>query len=118
MGKKADGWLITLINKQMIYTQENLLIRDKEGNYIFNATEVFYIGIGMGQNNKVHCFVQDPSKTPEKIAEIIVPEHAVVKKERLMDDSLVIMAVIKARSGIIVPDGVNVHKNAIHQGGG
>ena len=119
MSKIADGWLLTLINGQMIYAPESLLNSDKEGNYILDGDEVYFVMMAPQPNNQVQCLIIRPKRSSEKIAEIIVPKHGIVKKERICEDSLIYTTIVKERSNIIlncnIPPDADIHMKP-HQG--
>ena len=121
MPKIADGWLLTLHTGQMIFCPDSLQVTDKEGNYVLDGDEVYIVMMRLQPQNRVECAVIKPKRAPERIAEIIIPKHGIVKKERLYEDSLIYTTVVKERSNIIlpgnanIPQDANVHKNP-HQG--
>lgn len=125
MSKIADGWLLTLNGGQMLFCPESLMVTDKEGNYVLDGDAVYAVMIIPQPNNQMQCQVIKPKLSPSRIAEIIVPKHGIMKKERILEDSFIYTTVAKARvkdrSGLILPDDlsvpkdVNVQKNP-HQG--
>jgi len=121
MSRIVDGWLLTLNNGQMIYCPESLLNSDREGNYRFDGDGVYFVMFAQQPNNQMQCLVIRPKRTPEKIAEVIIPKHGITKKERICDDSIIYTTIVKERSNIIIPNDVSIPKDAtvqknIHQG--
>ena len=118
MSKIADGWLLTLMNGQMLYCLESVMEKDLEGNYIMDGDEVYniYLIPHPQKKNQVQCIVISPKRSPERIAEIIIPKHGVVKKERIYEDSIICTTVVKAqlkdRSGLILPGDMNIPQDA------
>ena len=118
MSKIADGWLLTLNNGQMIFSPESLLVSDKEGNYVLDGDEVYVIYMipHPQKKNQVQCVVISPKRSPERIAEIIIPKQAIVKKEKIYEDSIICTTVVKARlkdhSGLILPGDMNIPQDA------
>ena len=111
MSKIADGWLLTLINGQMIFCPDSVLVTDKEGNYVFDGDGVYMVMIVPQPNNQVQCQVMRPKRSPSRVAEIIIPKHGIMRKEKVLEDSFIYKTVIKDRSNIILPDGVNIPKD-------
>ena len=111
MSKIADGWLLTLNNGQMLYSPESLLNSDKEGNYIFDGDEVYMVMIVPQPKNQIQCQVMRPKRSPSRVAKIVIPKHGIMRKEKILEDSFIYTTVIKDRSNIILPDGVNVPKD-------
>ena len=117
MSKIADGWLLTLNNGQMIFSLESLLVQDKEGNYILDGDEVYVVMMRVEHNQKLNtdrlqCAIIKPKRAPERIAEIIIPKHGIMKKERICEDSLIYTTVVKERSNLILPGNVNIPQDA------
>ena len=120
MSKIANGWLLTLSTGEMLFSLESLLVTDKEGNYLFDGDKVYRVFLsieGQGRNERrMQCTVIMPKASPERIANIIIPKHGIVKKEKIYEEGLIyptiVKALIKDRSNIILPSSVNIPPDA------
>ena len=116
MIQHADGYLITLLSGRKLFIETNHYEEDAEGNIIFQGNHAFEVALIQKESGRLECLVSKTHETPLKITWSKIYKHAIISKEKIDESSFIYETIIKARSNIIIPKGVNIGKT--EQGGG
>jgi len=108
--QEADGFLITLLSGRKLFVENKHYQEDVDGNITFkgnHAIEIALIKKGQG----LECLASKVHETPLKITWSKIYKHAIASMEKIDERSFLYETILKARSNIIIPKGVNIGKS-------
>lgn len=111
MINEADGFLITLLSGRKFFIDNNHYHEDAYGNITFKGNHAIEIAlIQKGPGAPLECLASKVHETPLKITWSKIFKHAILSIEKIDERSFIYETVIKARSNIVIPKGVNIGK--------
>ena len=112
MIQEADGFLITLLSGCKLFVENKHYLEDADGNITFKGNHAIEIAlIQRKPGAQLECLASKVHETPLKITWSKIYKTAIASMEKIDERSFLYETILKARSNIIIPKGVNIRKS-------